>query len=59
LIGYKFAADDGETNAEMFPIPATTVFNRSYISLLVLNGNAIGDGKNYPETPPTTIPPKC
>jgi len=24
-----------------------------------LSGNIIGEGKNYPETPPTTIPPKC
>jgi len=57
LIGRKYGSDD--RSAEQFAVPATTVFNKSYISLIVLSGNVIGDGKNYPETPPTTIPPKC
>ena len=57
LIGRKYGTQ--ETSAEQFEVPATTVFNKSYISLIVLSGNVIGDGKNYPETPPTTIPPKC
>jgi len=57
LIGRKYGADD--RSAEQFEVPAVNVFNKSYISLIVLSGNVIGDGKNYPETPPTTIPPKC
>ena len=57
LIGRKYATK--QTSAEQFEVDAVGVFNRSYISLIVLGGNVIGDGKNYPETPPTTIPPKC
>ena len=57
LIGRKYATR--RTSAEQFEVGAVGVFNRSYISLIVLGGNVIGDGKNYPETPPTTIPPKC
>ena len=59
LIGRKYGSKMDESNAEQFEVPATTVFNKSYISLIVLSGNVIGEGKNYPETPPTTIPPKC
>ena len=57
LIGRKYGTK--ETSAEQFEVFAASVFNKSYISLIVLNGNVIGEGKNYPETPPTTIPPKC
>ena len=57
LIGRKYGSDD--RSAEQFEVYAASVFNKSYISLIVLSGNVIGDGKNYPETPPTTIPPKC
>ncbi len=57
LISRKYGTK--ETSAEQFETLAVDVFNKSYISLVVLNGNAIGEGKNYPETPPTTIPPKC
>lgn len=59
LIGQKFAANDEETNAEMFYVNPSTVFDKAYISLIVLNGTVINGGKNYPEQPPTTIPPKC
>lgn len=59
LIGRKYGSKMDESNAEQFEVPATTVFNKSYISLIVLSGNVIGDGKNYPETPPTTVAPKC
>jgi hypothetical protein len=59
LIGRKYGSKMDESYAEQFEVPATTVFNKSYISLIVLSGNVIGEGKNYPETPPTTIPPKC
>lgn len=69
LIGKRFASTGegsglfglfgGSGFAVQEEVPATTVFNKSYISLIVLNGNVIGEGKNYPETPPTTIPPKC
>ena len=57
LISRKYGTK--ETSAEQFETLAVDVFNKSYISLVVLNGNAIGEGKNYPETPPTTIAPKC
>jgi len=57
LIGRKYGTDD--RSAEQFAVPSVDVFNKCYISLIVLSGNVIGDGKNYPETPPTTIPPKC
>lgn len=57
LIGRKYGSDDN--SVEQFEVFAATVFNKSYISLIVLSGNVIGEGKNYPETPPTTIPPKC
>ena len=57
LIGRKYGTK--ETSAEQFEVPAVDVFNKCYISLIVLSGNVIGEGKNYPETPPTTIPPKC
>jgi hypothetical protein len=57
LISRKYGTK--ETSAEQFETQAVDVFNKSYISLVVLNGNAIGEGKNYPETPPTTIAPKC
>ena len=57
LIGRKYGSDDN--SAEQYEVYAANVFNKSYISLIVLNGNVIGEGKNYPETPPTTIPPKC
>jgi hypothetical protein len=57
LISRKYGTK--ETSAEQFATLAVDVFNKSYISLVVLNGNAIGEGKNYPETPPTTIAPKC
>ena len=67
LIGKRFGTTGktgffgigGSGNAVQFETPASNVFNKSYISLIVLGGNVIGDGKNYPETPPTTIPPKC
>lgn len=72
LIGRKFGSTGGKrrgflgfiglsegSHATQAEIPASSVFNKSYISLIVLNGNAIGEGKNYPETFPTTIPPKC
>lgn len=69
LIGKRFASTGegsglfglfgGSGFAVQEEVPATTVFNKSYISLIVLSGNVIGEGKNYPETPPTTIPPKC
>ena len=35
------------------------VIQLPYISLIVVGGNVIGEGKNYPETPPTTTPPNC
>lgn len=57
LIGRKYGIKSN--SAEQFEVIAANVFNKSYISLIVLNGNVIGEGKNYPETPPTTIPPKC
>lgn len=57
LIGRKYGTDD--RSAEQFAVPSVDVFNKCYISLIVLSGNVIGEGKNYPETPPTTIPPKC
>ena len=57
LIGRKYGTK--ETSAEQFGVNAVDVFNKCYISLIVLSGNVIGEGKNYPETPPTTIPPKC
>lgn len=57
LIGRKYSINSN--SAEQFEVYADNVFNKSYISLIVLNANAIGEGKNYPETPPTTIPPKC
>ena len=72
LIGRKFGSTGGKrrgffgffglsegSHATQAEIPASNVFNKSYISLIVLNGNAIGEGKNYPEKFPTTIPPKC
>jgi len=59
LIGRKYGSKMDESNAEQFEVNAVDVFNKSYISLIVLSGNVIGEGKNYPETPPTTIPPKC
>ncbi len=49
----------GGGSAVQTEIPASNAFNKSYISLVVLNANVIGEGKNYPEIPPTTIPPKC
>ena len=57
LIARKYGTD--ETSAEQFAVPAVDIFNKCYISLIVLSANVIGEGKNYPETPPTTIPPKC
>jgi hypothetical protein len=57
LIGRKYSIKSN--SAEQFEVLATNVFNKCYISLIVLGGNVIGEGKNYPETPPTTIPPKC
>ena len=57
LIGRKYGTDD--RSAEQFAVPSVDIFNKCYISLIVLSGNVIGEGKNYPETPPTTIPPKC
>ena len=57
LIGRKYGSDDN--SAEQFEVYAANVFNKSYISLIVLGGNVIGEGKNYPETPPTTTPPNC
>lgn len=57
LIGRKYGTK--KTSAEQFGVIAADVFNKCYISLIILGGNVIGDGKNYPETPPTTIPPKC
>ena len=57
LIGRKYSINSN--SAEQFEVLATNVFNKCYISLIVLSGNVIGEGKNYPETPPTTIPPKC
>jgi hypothetical protein len=57
LIGRKYGTNNH--SAEQFEVNAVDVFNKCYISLIVLGGNVIGDGKNYPETPPTTIPPKC
>ena len=57
LIGRKYGSDDN--SAEQYEVYAANVFNKSYISLIVLNGNVIGEGKNYPETPPTTTPPNC
>ena len=59
LIGRKYGSKMDESNAEQFEVNAVDVFNKCYISLIVLSGNVIGEGKNYPETPPTTIPPKC
>jgi len=59
LIGKRFGSTGPGTQAVQEESPATTVFNKCYISLIVLSGNIIGEGKNYPETPPTTIPPKC
>ena len=59
LIGKRFGSSGPRTQAVQEESPATTVFNKCYISLIVLSANVIGDGKNYPETPPTTIPPKC
>jgi len=49
----------GGGSAVQTEIPASKAFNKSYISLIVLNANVIGEGKNYPEIPPTTIAPKC
>ncbi len=49
----------GGGSAVQTEIPASNAFNKSYISLVVLNANVIGEGKNYPEIPPTTIAPKC
>ena len=57
LIGRKYGSDDN--SAEQFEVYAANVFNKSYISLIVLGGNVIGEGKNYPETHPTTTPPNC
>ena len=57
LIVRKYGSDDN--SAEQYEVYAANVFNKSYISLIVLNGNVIGEGKNYPETPPTTTPPNC
>ena len=57
LIARKYGTD--ETSAEQFAVPAVDIFNKCYISLIVLSANVIGEGKNYPETPPTTVPPKC
>ena len=69
LIGKRFASTGegsglfglfgGSGFAVQEEVPATTVFNKSYISLIVVGGNVIGEGKNYPETPPTTTPPNC
>ncbi len=72
LIGRRFGSTGGKrsgffgffglsegSHAIQQETPASNVFNKSYISFIVLNGNAIGEGKNYPEIPPTTIPPKC
>ena len=49
----------GFGHAEQNETDAVAVFNRCYISLIVLNADVIGVGKNYPEKPPTFIPPKC
>jgi len=49
----------GSEQAEQREIPAASAFSKCYISLIVLNGDVLGDGKNYPEKKPTTIPPKC
>lgn len=49
----------GSEQAEQKETPAENAFSKCYISLIVLDGGLINDGKNYPETPPTTIPPKC
>ena len=49
----------GSEQAEQHETPAAGSFSKCYISLIVLDGGLINDGKNYPETPPTTIPPKC
>ena len=59
LIGKLYGATDDESNAEQREDYAGNVYNRSYISLLVLNGYNVNNGKNYPEIPPTIIPPKC
>ena len=49
----------GYGHAEQNETDAVAVFNRCYISLIVLNADVIGVGENYPEKPPTFIPPKC
>jgi len=67
LIGKRFGSKGktgflglgGSGNAVQFEVNAVDVFNKSYISLIVLDANVIGEGKNYPEKPPTFIPPKC
>lgn len=47
------------TYVEQREVLSSLVFNKAYITLLVLDGNVINGGINYPEMPPTTIPPKC
>ena len=49
----------GSEQAEQHETPAAGAFSKCYISLIVLNGDVLGNGKNYPEKFPTTIPPKC
>ena len=49
----------GSEQAEQHETPAAGAFSKCYISLIVLNGDVLGNGKNYPEKAPTTIPPKC
>jgi hypothetical protein len=68
LIGKRFGSTGtsqgilglgGGGSAVQEEVSAVDVFNKSYISLIVLNADVIGEGKNYPEKPPTFIPPKC
>jgi len=68
LIGKRFGSTGtsggvfglgGGGSAVQEEVNAVDVFNKSYISLIVLDANVIGEGKNYPEKPPTFIPPKC
>jgi hypothetical protein len=49
----------GSEQAEQHETPAAGAFSKCYISLIVLNGDVLGKGKNYPEKAPTQIPPKC
>jgi hypothetical protein len=49
----------GSEQAEQHETPAAGAFSKCYISLIVLNGDVLGNGKNYPEKAPTQIPPKC